>query len=69
MIQEETFNDQDKAWGINVDFVGPNGKFNIGTGLNKTTSKNSRIARVNSDYAPPNVYFIFIKYEREKTFY
>ena len=54
LIQEETFNDQNKAWGINVDFVGPNGKFNIGTGLNKTTSKNSRIARVNSDYAPLN---------------
>ena len=54
LIQEETFNDQHKAWGINVDFVGPNGKFNIGTGLNKTSSKNSRIARVNSDYAPLN---------------
>ena len=54
LIQEETFNDQHKVWGINVDFVGPNGKFNIGTGLNKTSSKNSRIARVNSDYAPLN---------------
>ena len=54
LIQEETFNNQQKVWGINVDFVGPNGKFNIGTGLNKTSSKNSRIARVNSDYAPLN---------------
>tara|TARA_A100001011_G_C14236619_1_gene811306 strand:+ start:289 stop:1512 length:1224 start_codon:yes stop_codon:yes gene_type:complete len=54
LIQEETFNDQHKVWGINVDFVGPNGKFNIGTGLYKTSSKNSRIARVNSDYAPLN---------------
>ena len=54
LIQEETFNDQHKVWGINVDFIGPNGKFNIGTGLNKTSSKNSRIARVNSDYAPLN---------------
>lgn len=54
LIQEETFNDQHKAWGINVDFIGPNGKFNIGTGLNKTSSKNSRIVRVNSDYAPLN---------------
>ena len=39
LIQEETFNEQNKVWGINVDFVGPNGKFNIGTGLNKTSSK------------------------------
>ena len=54
LIQEETFNNQQKVWGINVDFVGPNGKFNIGTGLNKTSSKSSRIARVNSDYAPLN---------------
>ena len=54
LMQEKTFNDQHKVWGINVDFVGPNGKFNIGTGLNKTSSKNSRIARVNSDYAPLN---------------
>jgi DNA replication and repair protein RecF len=54
LMQEETFNDQHKVWGINVDFIGPNGKFNIGTGLNKSSSKNSRIARVNSDYAPLN---------------
>ena len=50
--QEATFIDQVKSWGINVDFIGPNGKFNIGTGLNKTSSKKSRIARVNLDYVP-----------------
>ena len=54
LIQEETFNDLHKAWGLNVDFIGPNGKFNIGTGLNKTSSKNSRVVRINSDYAPLN---------------
>ena len=52
LIQDETVKDPYKTWGINVDFVGPNGKFNIGTGLNKTSSKNSRIAKVNSDYTP-----------------
>ena len=52
LIQEETSKNQFKTWGINVDFVGPKGKFNIGTGLNKTSTKSSRIARVNSDYAP-----------------
>ena len=47
---EDTLNSEYKAWGINVDFVGPNGRFNIGTGLKNTSSKKSRIARVNSDY-------------------
>ena len=40
------------TWGINIDFVGKNGKFNIGTGLKKTGSNKSRIAKVNSDFTP-----------------
>ena len=49
--QKKIYDNATKTWGINVDFVGPNGKFNIGTGLKNASSKKSRIARVNSDYA------------------
>ena len=41
-----------KTWGVNVDFVDPNGKSNIGTGLKKNGTIKSRIAKVNSDYIP-----------------
>ena len=52
-LNQENFNDNDnKTWGVNVDFVSPNGKFNIGTGLKKTLSNKSRIAKINSDQKP-----------------
>ncbi len=50
--QEKNYDNFNKTWGVNVDFVGPNGQFNIGTGLKNTRSKKSRIAKINSDYAP-----------------
>lgn len=50
--QEITDNNSIKTWGVNVDFVSPNGKFNIGTGLKKTGSKKLRIAKVNSNNTP-----------------
>ncbi len=35
-LNQENINDnENKTWGINVDFVSPNGRFNIGTGLKK----------------------------------
>ena len=37
------------TWGINADFICPNGKFNIGTGLKEDTVKNSRVAKINTD--------------------
>jgi len=37
------------TWGINADFICPNGKFNIGTGLKEDTVKNSRVAKINKD--------------------
>jgi len=39
----------DNTWGINADFVCPNGKFNIGTGLKEDSVKNSRVAKINTD--------------------
>ena len=50
--QENIQDNTTKTWGINADFVGPNGQFNIGTGLKKTGSNKSRIAKINSDYIP-----------------
>ena len=50
--QEKKNDNATKTWGINVDFVGPNGKFNIGTGLKKNGYNKSRIAKVNSNYIP-----------------
>ena len=50
--QEKIHDNTTKIWGVNVDFVGPNGKFNIGTGLKKTGSNRSRIAKINSNYTP-----------------
>ena len=50
--QEKIYDNPTKTWGINVDFVCPNGQFNIGTGLKQTGTNKSRIARVNSDYVP-----------------
>ena len=50
--QEKIHDNTTKIWGVNVDFVGPNGKFNIGTGLKKTGSNKSRIAKINSYYTP-----------------
>jgi len=49
---EDTFNNKIKSWGINADFVGPKGKINIGTGLKKTTSKKTRVAKINSVFTP-----------------
>ena len=49
---EDTFNNEIKSWGINADFVGPKGKINIGTGLKKTISKKTRVAKINSDFTP-----------------
>ena len=49
--QEVICNNESKTWGVNADFVGPNGKINIGTGLNKTSSNKSRVAKINSEYA------------------
>ena len=37
------------TWGINADFLCPNGKFNLGTGLKEDTVKNSRVAKINTD--------------------
>ena len=45
ILRQGNFN----TWGINVDFVCPNGKFNIGTGLKEDTVKNSRVAKINKD--------------------
>ncbi len=50
--QEKIYDNSVKTWGINVDFVSPNGQFNIGTGLKKTGTKKSRIAKLNSNYTP-----------------
>ncbi len=50
--QEKMYDNSVKTWGINVDYVSPNGKFNIGTGLKKTGTNKSRIAKVNSNYTP-----------------
>ena len=50
--QEKIHSNENKTWGVNVDFVGPNGQFNIGTGLKKNGFNKSRIAKVNSDYTP-----------------
>ncbi len=50
--QESIYNNSTTNWGINVDFVCPSGQFNIGTGLKKTGTNKSRIAKVNLDYTP-----------------
>ena len=50
--QEKIYDNSVKTWGINVDFVSPNGKFNIGTGLKKTGTNKSRIAKLNSNHTP-----------------
>ena len=50
--QEEISNVGYKTWGINADFVGPKGKTNIGTGLKNNLLHKSRVAKINSDYAP-----------------
>ena len=52
LIQDKIDCNENKTWGVNVDFVGPNGQFNIGTGLKKNGFNKSRIAKVNSDYTP-----------------
>jgi len=49
---EDIFSNENRTWGINADFVGPNGKINIGTGLKKTGYNKSRIAKINSDLTP-----------------
>ena len=48
----ETASNDYKTWGVNVDFVGPYGKINIGTGLKKTPTNKFRVARINSEYTP-----------------
>ena len=52
LYQEKNYDNNTKSWGVNIDFVSPNGLFNIGTGLKNTGSNKSRIAKVNSDYTP-----------------
>lgn len=42
-------NDQNLLWGINADFVTPNGNVNIGTGLKDNSYNKSRIAKINSE--------------------
>ena len=49
---EEISNIGYNTWGINVDFVSPKGKTNIGTGLKKNPLNKSRVAKINSDYVP-----------------
>ena len=44
-----SFQNSCNFWGINADFICPDGKFNIGTGLKKDTVKNSRVAKINTD--------------------
>ncbi|MFL2830832.1 MAG: DNA replication/repair protein RecF [Candidatus Puniceispirillales bacterium] len=44
-IAEENYS----IWGINADFVCPNGKFNIGTGLKEDSLKKSRVAKINTE--------------------
>ena len=50
--QTEISNYDCQTWGVNADFVGPKGKFNIGTGLKNNPSNKSRIAKINSDLTP-----------------
>ena len=50
--QQQISNIGCKTWGINADFVGPKGKTNIGIGLKKNLLNKSRVAKINSDYAP-----------------
>ncbi len=50
--QTEISNYDCQIWGVNADFVGPKGKFNIGTGLKNNPSNKSRIAKINSDLTP-----------------
>ena len=52
LYKEKVHDNSNITWGINIDFVGPNGQFNIGTGLKKSGTNKSRIAKVNSNYAP-----------------
>ncbi|MDC3116507.1 DNA replication/repair protein RecF [Alphaproteobacteria bacterium] len=47
--QQILFQGSYNTWGINADFICPNGKFNIGTGLKEDTVKNSRVAKINTD--------------------
>jgi len=50
LYQEKIHDNAIKTWGINVDFVSPNGNYNIGTGLKKAATNKSRIAKVNSNH-------------------
>ena len=50
--QQQISNIGCKTLGINADFVGPKGKTNIGIGLKKNLLNKSRVAKINSDYAP-----------------
>lgn len=52
LYQEKNYDNANKLWGVNIDFVGPNGKFNIGTGLKISGTNKSRIAKVNSVHTP-----------------
>ena len=52
LYKEKVHDIANNTWGVNIDFVGPNGQFNIGTGLKKSGTNKSRIAKINSDYTP-----------------
>ncbi len=52
LTQEEVCKNELKTWGINVDFVGPNGRINIGTGLKNNVTNKSRISKINSNHTP-----------------
>ena len=52
LIQKESSNYGCQTWGVNANFVGPKGKFNIGTGLKNNPSSKSRIAKIDSKIAP-----------------
>tara|TARA_B100001063_G_C16710056_1_gene527500 strand:- start:15 stop:1238 length:1224 start_codon:yes stop_codon:yes gene_type:complete len=47
--QKILLQDSSNTWGINANFICPNGKFNIGTGLKEETVKNYRVAKINTN--------------------
>ena len=47
--QKSVSNENQNNWGINANFITPDGKVNIGTGLKENSQKKSRIVRVNAE--------------------
>ena len=52
LYEQEMSSEDYSIWGINIDLVSPKGKINIGTGLKKSISNKSRVAKINSDHKP-----------------